>query len=263
MAAVSIITVVLNAEKYIEASIKSVYSQSFDDYEHIVFDGFSNDRTIEIINKNTHPRLKLIQEKDTGIYDAMNKALLYATGEWVYFLNAGDLLYDSEVLNKIFTNKLYKKADLLSGQVKTMNDPSGISLISGRSLTLASFYFGIPVSHQGAFIRRSLFNEIGYYHLNYSVVADQEWFVRFFKSSHYKYIYTDCIFAWYETVGFSHNNRLKGLRQMLDYSSQLFPIWVHLLNKIRYPIIVFKVRLIHLLKENNIYIKYRQLRYGK
>lgn len=105
--------------------LKNVKSQTFEEYEHVVFDGFSKDKTVSIIQQHSHSRLKFIQEKDSGIYDAMNKAIAHAKGEWVYFLNAGDLFYDDEVLSQIFNHKLYKKADLLSGKVKTMNDPSG------------------------------------------------------------------------------------------------------------------------------------------
>ncbi|MBI3234450.1 MAG: glycosyltransferase [Bacteroidetes bacterium] len=263
MPTITIITVVLNAEKYIVDTINSVSKQTFLDYEHLIFDGGSKDKTLEYINQHKHSKLKLIQEKDKGIYDAMNKAIKHAQGDWLYFLNAGDLLYNENVLEQIFTNPIHLEADLLSGFVKTMNDPTGISLLSGKELSLSSFYFDIPVSHQGAFIKRYLFDEIGYYHLQYTVVADQEWFVRFFKLNFKKYIFTNEIFAWYETVGFSYNNRIKGLRQMIDYSKVYFPLWVTIINHIRFPYFLLKVKTIQLLKNSFIYKKYRQVRYGR
>lgn len=263
MPTITIITVVLNAEKYIIDTIKSVAEQSFQDYEHLIFDGGSKDKTLDYINQYKHDKLKLIQEKDKGIYDAMNKAIKHAQGDWLYFLNAGDLLYNKDVLQQLFSEPTYKEADLISGYVKTMNDPTGISLLSGKKLSLSSFYFNIPVSHQGAFIKRYLFEEIGFYHLQYTVVADQEWFVRFFTLNHKKYIFTNEIFAWYETVGFSYNNRIKGLRQMIDYSKVYFPWWVSFINYIRFPYFLFKVKTIQLLKNSFIYTKYRQARYGR
>lgn len=259
----TIITVTLNAEKYIGETMESVLAQSFTDYEHLVFDGVSKDKTLEIAAAFPQDRVTIVSRKDKGIYDAMNQAIAEAKGEWLYFLNAGDTLHGTDILAKIFNNETNCEADLLSGFVKTKNDPTGVSLLSGKPLSLQSFYHQIPVSHQGAFIKRKLFAELGNYDTFYTVVADQQWFVRFFKAGSYKYIFTGEIFADYETVGYSFNNRLKGLRQMLHYSKKYFPLNVTLINYLRYPVMVLKSKTIKALQFSKLYTNYRQMRYKK
>lgn len=260
----TIITVVLNAEAFLLPTLTSVAEQTYTDYEHLIFDGGSRDGTEALVKAHQHPRLKWVQEKDKGIYDAMNKAIAHAQGEWLYFLNAGDLFYHKTTLEEIAQLPGLDHAELISGYVQTMNDPTEVSLRSGRHLSLESFYYQIPVSHQGAMIKRSMFDELGRYDTKYTVVADQEWFIRYFHrqgTSHY--IFTDLTFAWYETVGFSYKNRIKGLKQMLQYSIRYFPFQVTVLNYIRFPLIVLKVKLIRALKDSKLYITYRKFRYGR
>lgn len=260
----TIITVVLNAEKFLLPTLQSVANQTYTDYEHLIFDGGSKDGTADLVKQHSHSRLRWISEKDKGIYDAMNKAIRHAQGEWLYFLNAGDIFYEDQTLEKLLYIQGFEQAELISGYVQTMNDPTGVSLRSGQPLELASFYHQIPVSHQGAMMKRNLFNEIGLYHTQFTVVADQEWFVRFFHQKGIQtYVFTGLTLAWYETVGFSYNNRIKGLKQMLTYSNTYFPFLVTLKNYIRFPFIVIKVKLISALKDSKLYISYRKLRYGR
>ena len=101
----SIITVVYNGGKYIEETIKSVISQSYKDVEYIIIDGGSTDNTSSIINKYSSHLAKFLSEKDKGMYDAINKGLKYATGNYILVLNSDDYLANTEVLNDIY-NKI-------------------------------------------------------------------------------------------------------------------------------------------------------------
>ena len=98
----SIITITWNAHKTIEVTLNSVADQTYKNYEYIVIDGASDDGTIDILDKNRHLINILINEPDNGLYDAMNKGLNLATGEYVIFLNAGDTFYNNKTLENIY-----------------------------------------------------------------------------------------------------------------------------------------------------------------
>jgi glycosyltransferase involved in cell wall biosynthesis len=113
MPKVSIITTTLNAEKYLEKNIQSVISQNIDNLEHILVDGMSNDKTLEIVEKYKSHFSKVIIEKDRGIYDGMNKGILAAKGELVGILNSDDYYYDNRILNLVLSHyELSKKKDI-------------------------------------------------------------------------------------------------------------------------------------------------------
>ncbi|MDX5320549.1 MAG: glycosyltransferase, partial [Bacteroidota bacterium] len=109
----SIITVTFNAEAFIESTILSIGEQSFTDREYIVVDGLSKDSTCQILERHPAVVTKFISEKDQGLYDAMNKAIDLAQGEYLMFLNAGDLLYDKDSLKQAFEEG--ENVDLIYG----------------------------------------------------------------------------------------------------------------------------------------------------
>ena len=100
-AKISVITISYNAEKEIEKTILSVISQTYDNIEYIIVDGASKDNTISIVNKYKKKISCVISEPDKGIYDAMNKGIMHATGEWLIMRNAGDVFCDKSVLQNI------------------------------------------------------------------------------------------------------------------------------------------------------------------
>ena len=108
---ISIVTVCYNAVAVIEKTIQSVLSQTYRNIEYIVIDGASTDGTIDVLKKYQTKISCFISEPDEGIYDAMNKGLKIATGEWICFMNAGDFFYDTEVLNSMhfdeYSSNLY------------------------------------------------------------------------------------------------------------------------------------------------------------
>lgn len=257
----TIITVVLNGGEGFRQTVQSVMQQDFASLEYVVFDGGSNDGGPEWAESLNYPPLRLIRGKDNSIYDAMNQAVHYASGDWLYFLNAGDTLFDNHVISRIMS-QVDENATVISGYVQTKNDPTGVSLRSGRVLSLKAFYFGIPVSHQGMMAKRELFETIGHYDLSYTIVADQEWLLRYFSSDQVHYQFLPETFAWYETVGFSHRNRRKAIAQCLLYSARYFPAYIHAINLLRYPWLVVKIQLINRLKNSWLYTRYRKLRFG-
>jgi glycosyltransferase involved in cell wall biosynthesis len=114
---ISIITVTKNSEKYLEKNILSVHKQKYKNYEHIIIDGKSTDKTIDIVNKYENKIKYFISEKDKGLYDAMNKGIKKSTGDIIGILNSDDIYYKKSlgVVNNYF-NK-YKDLDFLFGSV--------------------------------------------------------------------------------------------------------------------------------------------------
>jgi len=161
----SIITVVYNDVKNIESTILSVAKRKRNNIEYIIVDGNSNDGTINLIKKHKDKIDSWLSERDKGIYDAMNKGILLAKGEWVNFMNSGDLLLNIPNLDKKF--------DIVSGaQILSCGENiSGIRYSNWRK------GYGLP--HQSTFIKRELFvNTIGMYSLRYNYVSDFDFWLK-------------------------------------------------------------------------------------
>jgi glycosyltransferase involved in cell wall biosynthesis len=242
----------------VEETIRSVLNQSFTDFEYWVIDGGSTDGTQDIVKKYPD-KIKLISEKDYGIYDAMNKGIANSKGDWLYFLNAGDTLYNKEVLKNIFATPIDTAIELIYGNIKTKNHPSGSDYTIGQEITLKDFYYRVGLCHQAAFSHRKAFNEIGNYnYFDYPVLADQEWFVRFFKERR-ESKYENLIIANYETVGESYLRRMQSHREHLKMVSSHFSHWVNFRNWMRSPYVMLKIKLIQNYSGSAIYKLYRRI----
>ncbi len=256
----SIITVTFNARAVLEETILSVLQQSFTNYEYWVIDGESNDGTIDIAKKYSN-KVNLISEKDWGIYDAMNKGISKAKGQWIYFLNAGDTLFDNHVLQNIFETTIAEDVALLHGNIKTKNHPSGSDYTQGQSITLPDFYYRFWLCHQAVFTRRTAFDRIGTYNSrDYPVSADQEWFIRFLKAGG-KALYINRIIAHYEVVGESFLKRTQTHSEHLKMVETHFNWWIILQNKMCSPLVRLKIYLIQNYSTSKAYMLYRRLFY--
>lgn len=164
---ISIITVVLNDEKNIEKTLQSVLSQNYNAIEYIVIDGGSTDRTKEIIENYSRSISKFISEKDLGIYDAMNKGILSATGEYVYFLNSGDTLSNSRIISKVVNS--ITNEDIICGKTKILT--SDYSYYS-RMPPLKYLKKGLMPHHQAIFVKRKWFMRTRGFDCNFSICSD-------------------------------------------------------------------------------------------
>ncbi len=257
---ISLITVVFNGESFIEETLRSAVAQTYSNIELVIIDGGSTDNTLKIA-KQFQPHIgTLVSEKDKGIYDAMNKGIKAAKGEWVYFLNAGDCFYNNEVLATIFDKEL-AGIDLVYAKVQTINEPTGVNYINGQPVKLADFYYKYPICHQAAFFRRTVFDQLGFYNDTYKLVADSEWFVRFFMSGKHQSLFIDEIVAYYDIQGASYHKRMLSQRELLRYSNQYFPFLIALINRIMYPIIYVKVWVIRTFQHTAWFKKYRAYKF--
>lgn len=173
---ISIITVCYNAEQTIEDTIKSVLSQTYDNYEYLIIDGKSNDNTLSIINKyKDNKHIKLISEKDNGLYDAMNKGIKNATGDIIATLNSDDILFDNSIFQTVIDN-YDSKTDIVYGDILYCDsnlDKIVRDYISGEK---TSDYW-CP-AHPSMYVRKEVFNKIGNYNINYKICADYDFMVR-------------------------------------------------------------------------------------
>ena len=183
----SIITVTYNAEKVLEDTIQSVIFQTYRNVEYIIVDGASKDHTLEIVNKY-HDRInKVISETDKGLYDAMNKGIQLATGDYLCFLNAGDKFHDSETLQKIVhTLKGQELPDVIYGETAIVDEEGHFlhmrRLSTPAHLNWKSFKQGMLVCHQAFFANRELaINHL--YDLQYRFSADFDWCIRIMKKA--------------------------------------------------------------------------------
>lgn len=253
---ITLITVTYNAEKILAETLESAAVQSFKNFEHWVIDGGSKDGTVDVVKK--FPHVKFISEKDNGIYDAMNKGIERAEGEFVYFLNAGDCLFNSTILLQISEHIKKRTYDMIYGDVFFKNHPSGVDFVQGRKIGFTDYYFSIALCHQAAFIKKELFNKLGLYKLNYKILADQEWFVNYFKNCDNSLYITQTV-ASYETIGMSHKQRFRNMIENNQIAKTYFPTHIYILRMIRHPFLWTKVWLLSKINNTKVYHWYRKL----
>jgi glycosyltransferase involved in cell wall biosynthesis len=176
MPKLSIITVNLNNCEGLHKTIKSVASQSFPDFEYIVIDGNSNDGSVELIKENTQCITKWISEPDTGIYQAMNKGIRIANGEYFLFLNSGDFLVNEHVIENVFSIK--RNTDILCGKCNISNEGVVVHTTNPpQNITFGTLYL-TGLSHQSTFIKNELFQKLGYYREDFRFNSDIEFWYR-------------------------------------------------------------------------------------
>src|ERR1035437_6590798 len=176
MPKLSIITVNLNDKNGLEKTIGSLLAQTFNEFEFIIIDGGSTDGSVEVIKKHPEKIKYWISEPDKGIYNAMNKGILKASGDYFFFLNSGDYLADNKVFEKIF-NK-HPTEDILFGNLYVTINEKIVGKAYGKIKLAFSDVYAHTIKHQAAFIRRELFNKFGLYNEKRKIVADWEFFIK-------------------------------------------------------------------------------------
>ena len=180
---ISIITVTFNAEETIGKTLESIKAQTFKDFEHIVIDGASKDKTLQILEQEKGTQTLVFSEPDGGLYDAMNKGIKKAHGEYVIFINSGDSFHNSNTL-KEYAEKAREGKDIIYGDTVIV-DSSG-KMISERhlsvpdSLTKKSFLNGMLICHQAFMVKKNLAPE---FDLQYRFSADYDWCVKCIEKS--------------------------------------------------------------------------------
>lgn len=224
---VSIITVNYNDKPGLEKTIASVLSQTSSDYEFVVMDGGSTDGSVEIINQYKDRIDIAVSEKDSGVFNAMNKAIKAATGEFLIFMNGGDIFYNEKVLEDVIP-MLTSEADIYYGD--NYKETPGVSkrLKTYPEKLSFSFFYTSSINHQSTFIRRSLFEQYFYYNENYRIAADWEFFIYTICKENVPYRYLKKTIAIYDFTGISSNPKSSELfiEEKSQTIAKYFPAFV-------------------------------------
>ena len=189
---ISIITVTYNSERYLEECIRSVVNQTHPDIEHIIVDGGSTDRTLNIIQDHRGHLAQWISEKDEGMYDALNKGMAMATGDVIGILNSDDIFASRDVVASIVENFTAHRVDSIYGDlvyVHPENTQHVMRIWKGFNYKRSKFAYGWMPAHPTFYIRRELVKKLGGYETHYFTASDFEFMARYLYknriSSHY------------------------------------------------------------------------------
>ena len=205
----TIITINFNNASGLQKTMDSVLHQTSKEFEYIVVDGASNDASKEILLKyigGSKSGFKWISEKDSGIYEAMNKGIRMAKGDYVQFLNSGDSLVEKDVTEKML-NGIPSDCDVFYGNMikqlpKRMLRDKGFE---GRKPTMLDFYTG-TLNHSSAYIKRSLFNIYGFYNESLKIVSDWKWYLQVIALNGVIPVYTNIDVSLFDMNGISTLN---------------------------------------------------------
>ncbi len=207
----SVVTVVYNNVADIERTMLSVLNQTYSAIEYIVIDGASTDGTLQVIERYQDKLAKLVSEKDKGIYDAMNKGISTATGDYILFMNSGDEFYANDTVAHVFASE--DDADIYYGETE-MIDGEGNNLGRRRhaapeAFTWKDFKYGMSISHQAIYIKRSLVEP---YDPKYQLSADIDWILRAAKKAK-KIVNVHAYVARYMVGGMSKHKHRQSLME--------------------------------------------------
>lgn len=239
----SIITITRNNADGLEKTLRSVWNQTRKDFECVVIDGASTDGSVEIIKHYStlfQDRMRWVSEPDKGIYNAMNKAIRMASGDYLQFVNSGDILASDDVTERMYIalENNHRPTILYGNMLKDM--PRGIIVrdkcFAGQEMTMLGFYVG-TLNHSPAYIRRSLFEKYGPYDDTLKIVSDWKWYLKAIVFGEEKPVYADIDVTLFDMTGISETNkgldkaeRRQVLKEMVpntilsDYDQWSFPI---------------------------------------
>ncbi len=188
----SIIIPTYNSASTLAAAISSVLEQTFSDFEILIMDGCSTDNTLDIVKSFSDNRVKICSEPDTGVYDAMNKGVNKAIGEWLFFLGSDDVFYDNNVLLSISSH--LGDNDFVYGNAYFIHS----KMIWDGEFSRAKLLFSRNICHQSIFYKKKLFEQLGNFNLMFKIYADWDFNIRCFSHSHIKIKYVNLIISKYD-----------------------------------------------------------------
>ena len=203
----SIITVCLNAITQISRTAESLKQQNYDNFEWIVIDGGSDDGTLNVLGEYKDLISVLVSETDNGIYDAMNKGIKHAEGEYLIFINAGDSFFDKNTLTRI---NFSTKSDLIVGNLLFMD--SNTIKKSPENLDRC-YMLKNTLPHQATFFHRRVFENYGNFDTSYRIAGDYEFFARMVNSGEPSYCFHPEIIAKFAGGGISSDPKYRNLRK--------------------------------------------------
>ncbi len=235
---VSIITICYQAEKTIADTIQSVLAQTYSNIEYIIIDGASKDKTLAIIETFNHPRMQVFSEKDKGLYDALNKGIAKATGDYIGFLHADDIYAHTEVICEFFNLFSVYGTQAISSSVSIFKNNQFDKVFRNYDATKFrkwQFNIGIQPPHPGFFITKESLISVGNFDTNYKISGDFDWLLRAIKKNQITVHYSKFVSVFMRDGGISssglkskilmNNEDLQSLRKN-GYKSHILLIWM-------------------------------------
>jgi len=208
----SIITICYNEESGIRRTCDSIVGQTLSDCQWIVIDGGSSDKTLEILSEYESSIDVLVSESDAGIYDAMNKGIERASGEYLIFMNGGDAFASDQALAWVAASP---QKDLIYGDI--FFDKVGGELATYPDIMSAGYLLKKMVPHQGTFYRRSLFEKFGKYDTSYRIAADYDLYVRLLEVGKVDSFHLNKPLAVFDLNGISNNSDYRSVRKQENH----------------------------------------------
>jgi len=226
----SVITIVYNNVKDIERTMLSVLNQSYPHLEYIVIDGASKDGTQKVIEKYRDKITRYISEPDHGIYDAMNKGLALAGGDYVLFMNSGDEIYSPDTVTDVFDNQ--NSADIYYGETEMYNEKwesqGQRRHCAPENFNWRSFKYGMSVGHQAIYIKRSITEP---YDLQYKYSSDIDWIIKAAKKAS-SIVNTHMYVAKYLVGGMSKKKHFASLQERFKIFNKYYGLIPNLINHV-------------------------------
>ena len=242
---ISVITVVFNGEDHIARTIESVIKQTYKQIEYIIIDGKSTDLTLEVVARFEGVD-KVISEPDSGLYDAMNKGLKQATGDYVWFLNSGDQIFSEVTVANLVAGLTGMPGIIYGGTMiidEQQNEVGDRRLKPPEKLSWKSFQQGMVVCHQSIIVKRELAPE---YNLDYRLSADIDWAIRASKGAA-EIHNSELILSRFLEGGLTRHNIKAGLKERFRIMTRFYGLIPTILRHF-----LFGVRL------TNFYLKHRR-----
>ena len=209
----SIVTINYNNAEGLRKTMESVLAQTYTEIEYIIVDGASTDGSVDVIRElATRPTIKWVSEKDTGIYNAMNKGIRMATGEYIEILNSGDILFDANVNQRMIerldqiNSKREENVGILYGNMIKVNAAGKVVGKSGYTEYSLRQFYSSTLNHDCAYIRRDLFEEYGLYDEQLKIVSDWKWYLQAIGLGKVKPEYVDIDVTIFDDGGISETN---------------------------------------------------------
>lgn len=237
---ISIITVVFNGAVTLEDTIRSVIDQSYENIEHIIIDGGSTDATLDILRKYNGDVAYWVSEKDTGIYDAMNKGIALCTGEYVGMLNSDDMFSNENVVEEIAKQFSTTNADAIFSCLNIVDKNNLENIIRKyrvAKLTSSLLRIGIMPAHPTFYCKKNCYEEAGFYKTDYKIAADFEMLVRLLIRQKISWSFLDKVTVTMRSGGVSNGGFMSSIKLNCEIirackENGLYTNWLFLILKL-------------------------------
>ena len=233
MIKLSIITINKNNYRGLQRTLHSISIQTNLNIEYIIVDGNSQDDSQNLIQQYADQlgdNFKWISEKDTGIFQAMNKGIAMASGQYVQFLNSGDCLYDANVVQLMLSAlEEYNDPDILYGNMVKEFTNGTLYVDKGFEGRIVTFFdmFSGTLNHSSALIRKKLFEQYGCYDENLKIVADWKWYFQIIMQQGIQPVYVDKNVTLFDMTGISNTNKLLEAEERKQFLLEILPTYVY------------------------------------